>query len=269
VPLSPQCSTADCTWPPYGSLGLCVDLTNVTDATNRSTLGFYTNQIIQTSDFLFGNLTNAYPALLLISPFPSGFLNASAARTAVLESFIAFSPRPVANVTDGNVEGYNYFLMAFYFCTKTFETNVDRGGASVVEVARAVEVVNPPTNSTNSTNSAWNTNAFNTKNPNFPCEESFLGETMKLRGAAGLRNETYKVDMCTGLVFSQLFSFIINSATVWSSEFTPISQFGALSNSLGLSLFGPYPAEKVFDPATQFNNIKRLMENIADGATNL
>jgi hypothetical protein len=95
-----------------------------------------------------------------------------------------------------------------------------------------------------------------------------MGESMILGGSTGLTNETYKVDVCTGVLVSDLFNLIFSGLILQAPDLTVIYQVGQVSYALALSLFGGFLSPNPLDPILQFKKVKMMMEDIADSMTN-
>jgi hypothetical protein len=253
--VDPICSTGNCTWPTYGSLGICVEVTNVTDTPSQSLLETFVLEELPNIISNIQDLPPFHPTFIVPFQSPSSLFNESLATTAISAHWIAFSNTPF-NVTDNlDVSHFTFFGVAFYFCTKTFSSNVTLGVPSVNELSSSLRIISTPVPSLNW---AWS----NT------CTPSVMGESIILGGSTGLTNETYKVDVCTGFLLSDLFNLIFNGLILQLPDLTVIYQVGQVSYALALSLFGGFLSPNPLDPILQFENVNMMMEDIADSMTN-
>ena len=79
----------------------------------------------------------------------------------------------------------------------------------------------------------------------------------------------YTVDVCTGLIFSNFFGLVTEGVILLGNDLTIPLEYGQMSQALSLALFGEFPSTVIKDPATQFNDVRRMMENLAGGVTNV
>ena len=265
--VNPICSTAQCTWPNYGSLGICVGLKNVTDSANVFLLEAYFKEVVQQYYNLVVGLTTVYPAFILEWPSPSNLFNETVGRAAIVEHWIAFS-NTMVNLTDYvniDTSSFQFFAVAFFFCTKTLSSDVDVGVPHVSEVSSTVNILSSPVESLNYW---WNTSLLSA---NLTCGPPLAGTSMVLGGSTGLTTETYAVDVCTSLIFSNFFGLVTEGVILLGNDLAIEFEYGQMSQALSLALFGEfnYQNRVIKDPATQFDAVMRMMENVAGGVTNV
>jgi len=268
VPIvNPICSTAQCTWPNYGSLAICVELKNVTDSANILLLGTYFKGVVQEYYNLIANLPPVYPVLILTWPSPSNLFDEMVGRAAIVEHWIAFS-NTMVNLTDyANVDtsSFQFFAVAFFFCTKTLSSDVDAGVPHISEVSSTLNILSSPVESLNYW---WNMSLLSA---DLTCGPPLAGTSMVLGGPTGLTTETYAVDVCTGLIFSNYFGLLTQGVILLGSDLTVDFEYGQMSQALSLAIFGEFNYQNTVtkDPATQFDAVMRMMENVADSVTNV
>jgi hypothetical protein len=207
------------------------------------------------------NSTLLYPALILPFTAPSYEFNESLTNAAISENFIAFSSSLV-NVTDNSIlSKLQYIDVLFYFCTKSFSTSVKGGLSNTSDITSATNILS---SNTPSLNWIWNGYLDGSLCPN-----ASQGLSMVLDGPAGLTNETYTVDVCTALLLSNIFNIGVGGGILQNSDKTIFAVVGQISTALGINLFGDISSPNVLNSETQFQNIKRMAENIAESLTNL
>ena len=268
--MNPICSTARCTWPDYGSLGICVEVINVTDSANVLLLRAYFKEVIQRlqSNLVVG-MPTVYPAFIATWPSPSNMFNETVGKAAIVEHWIAFSDTMI-NLTDYvniDTSSFQFFTTAFFFCTKTLSCNVELGVPHISEVSSTVNILSSPVGSLNI---QWNESDLFFDNGT--CKLG--GKSMVLGGSTSLTTETYTVDVCTGLMLSNAFWYMTSGwymttdVILFSRDFAFALDTGPMSPALGLALFGEPPITVIKDPATQFDNVRHMMENVAGSMTN-
>jgi hypothetical protein len=265
--VEPLCSTGDCEWPIYGSLGICADVVNLTDTSNttlRELLEYYVLWALRDSQFatMVSSLSNVllYPALLIPFPAPSYQFNESVTRAAIGETLLAFSSTLV-NITDNTViPNFQFLDIMLYFCTKSFSSSVKAGISNTFEVASTLNILPPDSGSFNW---AWNLNYGSAL-----CPSTMNGLSMLLSGAEGFTNETYTVDYCTAYLASNLYTLSVSGGILLSQELSTTEVYGQIETAIGVSLFGDFLSKNTYDSETQFQNIKGMADNIAASLTN-
>jgi hypothetical protein len=240
---------------------------NVTDSVNDLLLGIYFKEVVQRYSNLVAGLAPGpvYPAFIIGWPSPSNLFNKTVGRAAIVEHWIAFSDTMV-NLTDYvniDTSSFQFFATAFFFCTKTLSTNVELGVPHISEVSSTLNILSSPVESLNYW---WNPSVLS---ENITCGPPLAGESMVLGGSTGLTNETYTIDVCTGLIFSNFFGLVTQGVILLDNDLTIALEYGQMSQALSLALFGEFPSTVIKDSATQFDDVRRMMENVAGGVTNV
>jgi hypothetical protein len=265
--VEPVCSTGDCDWPIYGSLGICAEVINITASSNATLLGiaeeyiFYElrqsgfKTIIQTTQSL------VYTALIVPFLGPSYEFNDSLNTVAISEVLVAFSTDPV-NVTDNSVfSELQYLDVMFYFCTKSFSSSVTGGIYKTSPVSSKVNILS---SNTSTVNWIWN-GQFGDE----PCPNSAKGRLITLEEPTGLTNETYKIDVCTALLISNVLNFVVSGGILQTSDRTILLVLGQIATALGINLYGEAYTEVEIAPGTQFQAVQQMADNIAASLTTL
>lgn len=113
-------------------------------------------------------------------------------------------------------------------------------------------------------NSYWNTALYGSP----ICDPGPLtGSTVTLSGPPGLSDETYTIDFCTGVYLSGLYIVGTSGGVLLDLELTVAETVGQISQALGIALYGEFNSSTIPDPATQYGNIKFMMENIGKSLT--
>jgi len=265
--VEPVCSTGDCDWPIYGSIGICAEVINITASSNTTLLemaeeyifyelresGFQT--IVQTTSSL------VYTALIVPFPAPSHEFNDSLNTVAISEILVAFSTDPV-NVTDNSVfSELQYLDVMFYFCTESFSSSVTGGIYNTLPVSSKVNILSSNTSTVN-----W---MWNGQPGDEPCPNSAKGRLITLEEPTGLTNETYKIDVCTALLISNVFNLVVGGGILQESDRTIRLVVGQIATALGINLYGEAFTEVEIDPETQFQVVQKLADNLAASLTTL
>ena len=241
-----------------------MEVKNVTDSANVLLLRTYFKEVIQRlqSNLVVG-MPTVYPAFIATWPSPSNMFNETVGKAAIIEHWIAFSDT-MMNPTDYvniDISSFQFFATAFFFCTKTLSCNVELGVPHISEVSSTVNIISSPVEFLNI---QWNERGdlFD----NGTC--NLGGKSMVLGGSTSLTTETYTVDVCTGLMLSNAFWYMTTDVILFSRDFAFALDTGPMSPALGLALFGEPPITVIKDPATQFDNVRHMMENVAGSMTN-
>ncbi|KAE9366582.1 hypothetical protein N431DRAFT_548413 [Stipitochalara longipes BDJ] len=279
LPVSPVCSTANCTFPVYNSLALCSSVANVTDyltmkpATMEGVNMTLPNGVwfeagveslgvqTQTSTEFFpdSNSWVSYPNP--INSTSLAFTNFSGIQASVvLDFFVLYqkdltAPRAASN--DSELYAYRAIEILFYWCVNSYSTNVTAGNVTTEIVASSSNVVSPGDMSLNSPSSI----------------------------VLGAKNDTteYKVDSITANV---LTFYLLDNLGTGNFSMSPLlappqgaqylygfSSEGveALSYALlptGLAGGKITPATLAGEDATNFEAVQNLTNNLATSITN-
>jgi hypothetical protein len=267
--VDPICSSGDCDWPIYGSLGICAEIVNISASTNSSLLSWLQEVFliaIQKSQYatVISEAGSAlyYLAVLVPFPDPSTEFKEAPPQAVISQAFVGYFNNPVRLTNDTDLAKIQYIGVSLYFCTKSFSTTVKGGIHNTSELAYNNNILSSST--TESMNSYWNLALYGTP----ICDPGPLtGSTITLSGAAGLSNETYTIDFCTGVYLSGLYIIGTSGGILLDLGRSITDTVGQISQALGIAIYGDFNSSAIPDPATQYGNIKFMMENIAKSLT--
>jgi hypothetical protein len=267
--VDPICSSGDCDWPIYGSLGICAEIVNISASTNSSLLSWLQEVFlieIQKSQYatVISEAGSApyYLAVLIPFPDPSTEFKEAPPQTVISQAFVGYFNNPVRLTNDTDLATILYIGVSLYFCTQSFSTTVKGGVHNTSELAYNNNILSSST--TESMNSYWNLALYG--NP--ICDPGPLtGSTITLSGAAGLSNETYTIDFCTGVYLSGLYIIGTSGGILLDLGRSITDTVGQISQALGIAIYGDFNSSTIPDPATQYGNIKLMMENIGKSLT--
>jgi hypothetical protein len=268
--VGPICSSGDCDWPIYGSLGICAEIVNISASTN-STLLSWLQEV-----FLFEVRGSRYSAvfkdagsgpyyLAALIPFtdPSTEFNEAPPQTVISQAFVGYFNSPVNFTDDADLAKMLYTGVSLSFCTKSFSTTVKSGIHNTTELGYNNRILDSST--TELINSFWNSALLDGK---LTCGTGPETEsTITLSGAIGLPNETYIIDFCTGVYLSELYVTGTSGGCLLNLQRAIVDTVGQISQALGIAIYGDFNDPAIPDPATQYGNIKFMMENIAKSLT--
>jgi hypothetical protein len=267
--VDPTCSSGDCDWPIYGSLGICAEIVNISASTNSSLL-FWLQEVffaeLQGSQYstVIAEAGNAPYYLAVMIPFtdPSTEFKEAPPQTVISQAFIGYFNNPVSLANNTELAKVQYIGVSLYFCTQSFSTTVKGGIQNTSELAYTNNILSSST--TELMNSYWNSALFGTA----ICDPGpQTGSTIALSGATGLSNETYTVDFCTGAYLSGLYIIGTSGGILLDLELSVVDAVGQISEALGIAIYGDFNSSAIPDPATQYGNIEFMMENIGKSLT--
>lgn len=268
--VDPVCSTGDCDWPTYGSLGICAEIVNISASTNSSLLSELQEEFLielrdsQYSTVFAGAGSGPY-YLAVVMPFlyPSTEFKEAPFQTIISQYFIGYFNSPVNLTDNADLAKIQYTGVSLYFCTQSFSTTVKGGIYNTTELGSSSTILHSSTNKT--INSVWNT-AIEGIHICDPGPET--GSTITLGGAIGLANETYTIDFCTGSYLSQLYVIGTSGGILLDLDRAVQDTVGQISQALGDAIYGGFNASTIPDSTTQYENVKLMTENIATSLTN-
>ena len=269
--VDPICSSGDCDWPIYGSLGLCAEVVNISASTNSTLLSWLQEVfLIELRDSQYSTVfaqAGSSPYYLAVQiPFtdPSTEFREAPPQTVISQAFIGYFNNPVHLTNNTELATIQYIGISLYFCTQSFLTTVKGGIHNTTELAYTNSILSSST--TESLNSYWNSALFG----NAICDPGPLtGSTIALKGATGVSNETYTIDFCTGVYLSSMYIVGTSGGILLDLGLAVTDSVGQISQALGIAIYGDANSSAIPDPATQYGNIKFMMENIGKSLTSL
>jgi hypothetical protein len=267
--VNPICSSGDCDWPIYGSLGICAETVNISASTNSSLLSWLQEVFLTelrgsqyTTVFAEAGSGPYYLAAHIPFPDPSTEFKEAPPQTVMSQAFIGYFHHPVNFTNDTDLAKIQYIGVSLYFCTQSFSTTVKGGIHNTSELAYTNNILSSST--TVSINSYWNLALYTTP----VCDPGPLtGSTITLSGPTGLSNETYTIDFCTGVYLSDLYIIGTSGGILLNLDRAVADTVGQISQALAIAIYGDFNSSAIPDPATQYGNIKFMMENIGKSLT--
>jgi len=267
--VDPICSSGDCDWPIYGSLGICAEIVNISASTNSSLLSWLQEVFLfelRNSQYstVITEVGSApyYLAVQIPFPEPSTEFKEAPAQTVISQAFISYFNNPVSLTSDADLAKVQYIGVSLYFCTQSFSTTVKGGIHNTSELAYTNNILSSST--TESINAYWNL----ALQGNPVCDPGpQTGSTITLSGPTGLSNETYTIDFCTGVYLSDLYIVGTSGGIMLNQERSVTDTIGQISQALGIAIYGDFNSPTIPDPATKYGNIKFMMENIGKSLT--
>ncbi|KAK1751251.1 hypothetical protein QBC47DRAFT_351261 [Echria macrotheca] len=266
--LPPNCSTADCTWKPYGTLGICastIDITNSTSTSVQRLLASLANTTIANLPNLNLDLTRAFLAGGSILAAPSGAFPPSVTSTALVDVLFIYTPTAV-DPSSVSLQSLRFVELILHGCTKTYQHTIKTGVLSTPEPATSAQI----SSKDNVTlNAAWNTQDFNLL-PQVECKPGVGGRSVSLAPSEGTSpTEEFTVDLCTAYMASSLMNQYLASFIALREEDKVVSSVvGMTSSALGTALYGGFLG-KVPGVEEQIGNLRGIGRNLADGLTNM
>jgi hypothetical protein len=227
-------------------------------------------------DFLGKVLPNFYPVILGPMSNPSTLFNASVNTLIINDNFIAY-PVEIMNASAPlDLTKIHFLEVAFWWCTKTFESKVKSGQHTTTEITARSEPKAPTQkyNNTDTLNMAWS-HVFYPCYVAGSCNDTYGGAMVELEPPPlpteipNRENDSYTVHVWTGLTVSGLLA-----ATMWDSVLMDpshgvvTSNGGGIAKAFALSVLGDFMA--AYPPAnTQLENARSIARNIGRAMTNL
>ncbi|OCK74581.1 hypothetical protein K432DRAFT_409737 [Lepidopterella palustris CBS 459.81] len=261
--VDPICSSGDCDWPIYGSLGICAEIVNISASTNSSLLSLLLDLFL--ADFrnsqyatVFAEAGSGpyYLAGLIPFPDPSTEFTEASPQTVISQAFIGYYSNPVNLTNHEDLAKMQYIGVSLYFCTQSFSTTVKGGIQNTSTLAYTNNILSSST--TQSVNSFWNLALYGTP---------MCGPTITLSGPTGLSHETYLIDFCTAVYLSDVYIIGTSGGILLGLDRSVVDTVGQISQALGIALYGEFNSSAIPDPATQYGNVKFMMENIGKTLT--
>jgi hypothetical protein len=267
--VDPICSSGDCDWPIYGSLAICAEIVNISASTNSSLLSSLLEEFLielrasqYTSLFSQAGSSPYYLAGLMPFTSPSTEFKEAPPQTVISQAVVIHFNNPISLTNDTDLSKIQYIGVSLYFCTQSFSTTVKGGIHNTSELAYTNNILSSST--TVSINTYWNDALFGT----LVCDPGpQTGSTITLSGATGLSNETYTIDFCSAVYLSGLYLVGTGGGLVLDLDRAVADTVGQISQALGIALYGDFNSSAIPDPATQYANIKLMMENIGKSLT--
>ncbi|KAK0644005.1 hypothetical protein B0T16DRAFT_333678 [Cercophora newfieldiana] len=290
VDVKPDCSSGDCAWLPYGSLAICGGVANLTAMNDTALLTTLRNTTLERMRGLFGTsnitagsagygqfyfaISETFPIVMGLLEKPTGAFNSSVTELIASDSFIAYTDAPV-NISSpfDSMSAIKYLEVAFWWCTKTYETKVSQGKATTTELSTLTKA----RQSTNTLNIAWDPKFYPCYSAN-QCNQTYGDTEVVLEPPPGTNTtkssqkqpESYVVHLWTGLTASMLLaSTMLDSLLLDRTRGVVASNGGGVAKAFGFSLVGDFLATEVPSPEAQLDNVQTVMDNTARALTNM
>lgn len=280
----PVCSSGDCTWDLYGSIGICSDVVNVTASGNEAVLApirssassrlavIFNNTFGMISDstyggFMLSSVPSSFPVIVGPMPNATGAFNQSVSSLLINDNYIAYSDELMTNSTITDSSKLKFLEVAFYWCTKTFSTDVAAGVSTTEEVSQAATPLKPVPSTLNF---IWST-VFYPCYMSGTCNKTLGGLEVELGAPPGVSSsENYTVDVWTALIASALVSVTTYDALL-VDQFRGViaSNGGGIAQAFGVPLLGDLMTFVSPPPEEQLEGVRNVSTNIARSMTNL
>ncbi|KAK4442118.1 hypothetical protein QBC34DRAFT_431891 [Podospora aff. communis PSN243] len=274
APLDPHCPTANCNFPPYGTVGMCAEVLNVTDLANGQLKSLYftlanTSITTLTNNLLSNGLAAPYPlsynigALLMNEP---SYVFGMERTAAALSNTLLLYTTGAVNITNLRPETLHYAEIIVYACTKALKSTVQDGIKTTVETSSAARVVS---GGAASLNARWNLDKTDFQ-PQFSCKPGVAGETITLAVPEGLPTQTkLGMELCTALTSSTVINaYMQGFIALRGSDKVVLSNVGQLGTALSTALFGGFMG-RMPSREEQETSLQGMVRNIGDGLTNM
>ena len=207
---------------------------------------------------------------LIVGPLDkqTGAFNKSVTDLMASDSFIAYTDEPLPNALPFDMSRVRYLEMAYWWCTKTYQTNVTGGKAATVEVATRSQLTKPA----RTLNMPW-AREFYPCYTTGTCNATYGGDVAQLAAPPG--TEDGPAVNYTLHVWSELTASALLATTMFDSVFfdhtrgVVFSNGGGVAKAFGVSLLGDFLSTTVPAPESQLGNMQDLVSNAARSATNL
>ncbi|KAK3998126.1 hypothetical protein QBC44DRAFT_254497, partial [Cladorrhinum sp. PSN332] len=283
----PNCASGQCTWPRYGSLAACGGVANLTAMGNERLLQRLRditekrlNVVFETANITAGAagyggfyqaISEAFPVIIGLLDGPTGAFNESVTALIASDSFVAYTDEMFdLSVRPFDMSKIKFLEIAFWWCTKTYETRVSQGQATTLEVSTISVPVDSSAN--NTLNVSWDPKFFPCYSTG-KCNETYGSTEIVLSPPLGLpvnSTEAYSVNAWSGITGSHLIaSTMLDSLLLDRTRGVISSNGGGVAKAFGFSLLGDFFATSVPLPETQLQNVRTVVQNTARSMTNL
>ncbi|KAK1753682.1 hypothetical protein QBC47DRAFT_304021 [Echria macrotheca] len=284
LPVAPVCSSGECRWPPYGTLAICGGVANLTALGNTTLLESLgemaekrlsvlfdttrsTADALGYGDRYFSIVPQVYPIVIGALDRPTGAFNASVTALMASDSFVAYADELLNNSFPFDVNKLKYLEVAFWWCTKSLETNVTAGKAVTTEIAIRSELARPLDTVLNQ---PWHPEYLQCYTQG-TCNATYGDKVASLAAPLGLRDEEYTVHLWTGLSASALLATSMFDSVFMDRTRGNVASNGAggIAQAMGLSILGDFLSTVAPAPEEQMGAVRRLVANVAQSTTNL
>jgi hypothetical protein len=282
--VAPDCSTGHCAWKPYGSLGLCSTvanlseeagaplIANLTAITTRRVEALYNRTASFLSDGLIysifpsSTVPPSFPVILGPLSGPTGTQNQSVNELLLGSYFLAYSD---TLLTAETVRGANFkFLeVSYHWCTKTYLTEVKAG---LHNTTRIGTMSKSKSSRPHVLNFAWAPD-FGSCYVQGTCHLDLGGLAVELEPPPGVEDtdERYWVNVWSSLMGSIIIGETMHDSILMDATRGIVTSMGGgISQSFASSLFGDYMATESPDRETQTRNIRGILDNLEVSMTN-
>ncbi|KAK0658496.1 hypothetical protein QBC41DRAFT_331942 [Cercophora samala] len=286
--LRANCSSGDCTWPAYGSLAICGGVANLSTVKNpglhdrlRKTTEKRLKLLLQTSNITAGSagygnfyiaIDKVFPVIIGLLDEPTGAFNQSVTELIVSDSFIAYTEEMVSTSSDDDAVAdmmakVKYLELAFWWCTKTYETEVNQGQS----VTREVSTVSQVSGGLNNTlNVAWDPKFY----PCYAtgqCNDTYGATEFNLeKPAAAADSVDFTIHVWTSLTASMLLaSTMLDSLLLDRTRGVVASNGGGSAKAFAFSLLGDFLTTELPSAEKRLADVQTVMSNAARSMTNL
>lgn len=295
----PNCTSSHCTWPRYGSLAACGGVANLTAMSDKPLLKKLReitekrlNSMLATADVnttagykvIHRPTSEVFPVVMGVVDAPTGAFNDSITPLIATDRFIAYSDEMLdLSIRPLDMSRIKFLEIAFWWCTKTYQTEVIQGQATTVEISTSSQVLSDSSNASTKTNDTIANTTFNVSwDPKFyacysagNCNATYGAAEILLSPPPDLppnSTETYSVHLWSGLTASMLVATtMVDSLLLDHARGVVASNGGGVAKAFAYSLLDVFltTSAAVPPPETQMRNVQIVVENTAKSMTNL
>ncbi|KAK1830660.1 hypothetical protein QBC39DRAFT_105355 [Podospora conica] len=278
--VQPVCSSGDCKWPPYGSLAVCGGVANLTALDDKKLLAKLANMTEKRLNVLFNAtqstaaalgydatayfrlVPHVFPLIVGVLDKPTGAFNRSVTDLMASDSFIAYTDELLPNALPFDMSRVRYLEMAYWWCTKAYQTNVTAGKATTVELATRSQLTKPA----RTLNMPW-APEFYPCYATETCNTTYGGDMAELEappGTADGPSVNYTLHVWSELTASSMLAITMFDQVFFDhNRGVLLSNGGGVSKAFGPSLFGDFLSSTMPAPERQLENMRSLVSNAA------
>ncbi|KAK3346472.1 hypothetical protein B0T25DRAFT_583661 [Lasiosphaeria hispida] len=272
-PLDPNCTTADCLFPRFGTLAICA---NTTDATGNTSpgipqlLGVLANATIANLNNRsrpgYIELPRSYLAGGSIMGLPSHLFSKQTTAAALADIMFIYTANAV-EPTLLQPRDLRFVEVILYACVKGFDSHVAQGVRTTEEIGSTSSIILSGGSNMTSLNGPWNLEKYET-DPQVACSPGVAGLMVGFAPPEGVSGK-YQVDLCTALMTSSVLNqYMAGFIALKEEDKSGQQAVGMISSALGIALYGGFMGDTP-SPNVQVENLRGMASNMANGLTNM
>jgi hypothetical protein len=286
--MSPTCSSGDCEWLPYGTLGLCAEVANLTAQGNITLLASLRRMTADRLGILLNSTTSlieqmqsgsgsdmavglVFPLVILSLPIPTGALDPSLLSLVMTDHFIGYSDAPInvtEPVTTAVLERFKFIEIANYWCTKAYRTRVKDGIPMSEEIESHARLIQGPPAGLNF---AWLISWY-ACHTNSACNSTAAESRSQLEAPPAAPGGRYEINIWSALAGSMVADRLMYDSTLMDQQRSILASFGGgVGAPFATALFGEHLSgnRNLPRPELQLEAVRNISINMAASTTNL